>query len=63
MSSTLDLAARYDAAHMLHTLLPRSQVIVMPHVGHIPMVERPQQTAQDYLRFRAGLDAGDRSSP
>jgi pimeloyl-ACP methyl ester carboxylesterase len=40
---------------LLQALLPQSQAIVMPHVGHAPMIERPQQSAEDYLRFRAGL--------
>jgi len=43
------------AAEVLHRLLPRSQVIILPGVGHLPMVERPRQTVQDYLRFRAGI--------
>jgi len=52
-----DRLLHVGTAEMLHTLLPRSQVIVMPHVGHMPMVERPEQSAQDYLRFRAALPA------
>lgn len=32
-----------------------SKVIVMPGVGHIPMVESPMQTVQDYLEFRSKL--------
>ena len=50
-----DRLLHVGTAEMLHTLLPRSQVIVMPHVGHMPMIERPEQSAQDYLRFRAAL--------
>jgi len=50
-----DRVLHVGTAEMLHTLLPRSRVIVMQHVGHIPMVERPQQSAQDYLRFRSEL--------
>ncbi len=42
-------------AEVLHKMMPRSQVIIMPDVGHVPMVERPAQSAQDYLRFRAAL--------
>ena len=34
----------------------------MPHVGHAPMIERPQQSAEDYLRFRAGAAAAERRS-
>jgi pimeloyl-ACP methyl ester carboxylesterase len=44
-------------AELLHGLLAQSQVVVMPKVGHVPMVERPQESAQDYLRFREGLKA------
>ncbi len=40
------------AVEILHRLLPRSQAIVMPHVGHAPMIERPAQATADYLRFR-----------
>ena len=42
-------------ADILHGLLPKSQVIIMPNIGHAPMVERAQQSAEDYLKFRAGL--------
>ncbi|WP_292932937.1 alpha/beta hydrolase [Noviherbaspirillum sp.] len=42
-------------AEVMHTLLPHSEVIVMPGTGHMPMLEKPQQSAQDYLRFRASL--------
>jgi triacylglycerol lipase len=27
----------------------------MPGVGHLPMVEAPQRSAQDYLAFRRAL--------
>jgi hypothetical protein len=27
----------------------------VPHVGHAPMIERPQQSAEDDVRFRAAL--------
>lgn len=42
-------------AEVLHGLLPRSQVMIMPGIGHVPVIERPQQSADDYLRFRSGL--------
>lgn len=44
-------------ADKLHTLLKNSQLIVMPGIGHLPMLERPQQTAEDYLGYRAALDS------
>lgn len=42
-------------AELLHKLMPRSRVIVMTGVGHLPMLEQPRQSAEDYLRFRASL--------
>ena len=44
-------------ADILHKLLPKSQVIIMPGIGHVPMIERPRQTADDYLRFRTRFEA------
>jgi pimeloyl-ACP methyl ester carboxylesterase len=43
------------AAEIFHGLLPRSQVIVMPGAGHLPMLEKPDQSAADYIRFRTAL--------
>ena len=42
-------------AQILHRLLPRSQVIIMPGTGHLPMLEQPEKSAADYLTFRATL--------
>jgi triacylglycerol lipase len=42
-----------SAAAIMGQLIPRSQVIVMPNVGHLPMLECPRAAARDYLRFRA----------
>lgn len=50
-----DRALHVGSAQVLQALMPRSQVIVMPAVGHLPMIERPRQSADDYLRFRASL--------
>jgi pimeloyl-ACP methyl ester carboxylesterase len=53
-----DRALHVGTAEVLHGLLPRSQVIIMHGVGHLPMIERPMQSAEDYLRFREGLSKG-----
>jgi pimeloyl-ACP methyl ester carboxylesterase len=50
-----DRVLSFAAADILHKLMPRSQVIIMPDVGHLPMMESPKQSAEDYLRFRASL--------
>jgi pimeloyl-ACP methyl ester carboxylesterase len=50
-----DRALSVGTVPVLKALLPNAQAVVMPHVGHAPMIERPQQSAEDYLRFRASL--------
>jgi pimeloyl-ACP methyl ester carboxylesterase len=41
------------AADILHKLMPQSHVIIMQDTGHLPMMERPQQSAEDYMKFQA----------
>ncbi len=50
-----DRALNDSGAEVLHGLLPNSQVIIMPDMGHVPMVEAPAQTAADYIKFRDSL--------
>jgi pimeloyl-ACP methyl ester carboxylesterase len=50
-----DRAIHVDTAEILHGMLPNSRVMIMPGIGHLPMLERPRQSAEDYLRFRAHL--------
>jgi len=42
-------------AGVLHNLMPDSRVIIMPGVGHLPMIEEPDKAADDYLKFRDEL--------
>ena len=51
-----DRLLNVEASKILNKLMPRSQVIIMQHIGHLPMFENPKQSAQDYLNFRASLD-------
>lgn len=44
-----------QGAAVLHERLPHSRVVRMPGIGHVPMMEDPQATAADYLRFRDSL--------
>lgn len=44
-----------SGAHILHGLLPNSELRVIPRLGHLPMAERPRGAARDYLRFRGIL--------
>ena len=36
---------------VMKPLLPQAKVVVMPETGHIPMIERPAETAAHYLEF------------
>jgi pimeloyl-ACP methyl ester carboxylesterase len=40
-----------SGARALQTLLPSADVQVMPSTGHLPMMERPAETASRYLAF------------
>ena len=52
-----DRAIHPGTAEVLHNFMPQSQVILMSGIGHLPMIERPKQTAEDYLRFRLSLSS------
>ncbi len=52
-----DRALSVGTVPVLQALLPEAQSVVMPHIGHAPMIERPEESAQDYLRFRTQLAA------
>ena len=44
-----------EGAAILHKLIPQSQVVIMPNIGHLPMLEDVGQTAKDYLAFRTRI--------
>jgi len=50
-----DRTLNVATAEILHSLMPRSQVIIQQNIGHLPHLEAPERTANDYLKFRAGL--------
>ena len=50
-----DRALHYSGAEILHQLMPNSQVLIMPDMGHVPMLEAPSKTAADYVVFRDSL--------
>jgi pimeloyl-ACP methyl ester carboxylesterase len=54
-----DRAINVATGEILHKLMSRSQLSIMHGLGHLPMVERPQQCAEDYLNFRAHMNSGD----
>ena len=50
-----DRALSVGTVPVLQALLPNARAIVMPQVGHAPMIERPKPTAEDYVHFRETL--------
>jgi pimeloyl-ACP methyl ester carboxylesterase len=42
-------------AEILHKMMPASEVIMMKGIGHLPMLEQPRRSAEDYLKFREKL--------
>lgn len=43
-----------ETAELMSELMPHAKVIKMPDVGHVPMIEAVEQTADDYKNFREG---------
>lgn len=50
-----DRALSVTGAKILNGLLPNSSVTVMPGIGHLPMIEKPREAAEDYLAFRSAV--------
>ncbi len=53
-----DRLIHVDCVRVLRELLPNSSATVLKGIGHIPMLEAPEQTALDYLAFRERLICG-----
>ena len=46
-----------QTADVLKQLLPNASVRMLRDVGHVPMFESPQQSANDYLSFRTAMSS------
>ena len=44
-----------SSVDVMRPLLPQAKVVIMQDTGHIPMLERPQETAAHYLEFLGSL--------
>lgn len=51
----LDRTLDVGSAEVLHKLMPNSQMIILPNIGHLPAIESPKRSAEDYLRFHGAL--------
>jgi len=52
---TEDRALNPKGADALKAIMPNAQAILMPGIGHLPMIEAVRQSAGDYLAFRQHL--------
>ena len=50
-----DKVIKPETINLIKEIIPQSQVITMPKIGHVPMIEAVKQTANDYNAFREGL--------
>ena len=50
-----DKVIKPETVTLIKEIIPQSQVITMPEIGHAPMIEAVKQTANDYKAFREGL--------
>jgi abhydrolase domain-containing protein 6 len=46
-----DRVLHISGAKILESVMPKARVVVMDGVGHLPMIEKPEKTAELYLRF------------
>lgn len=44
-----------DGAAELKNALPQAELILLDETGHVPMIERPEQVANDYKNWQANL--------
>ena len=51
-----DQVIKPETTELIKEIIPQAQVIIMPEVGHVPMVEAVKDTANDYKAFRDGLE-------
>ena len=47
-----DQIIKPETVKLIKEIIPQSEVIMMPEVGHVPMVEALDKTADDYKAFR-----------
>lgn len=50
-----DQIIKPETVKLIKEIIPQSEVIMMPEVGHVPMVEALDKTADDYKAFREKL--------
>lgn len=52
-----------SGAALLASVLPQANLQIMPGVGHLPMIERPEEAAEQYLSFLASISQPEPADP
>lgn len=50
-----DRALDVGGAQIIVGLMPKASATIMPGIGHLPMLEKPREAAEDYLAFRSSI--------
>ena len=50
-----DQVIKPETVNVIKEIIPQAQVIMMPEIGHVPMIEAVKPSADDYKAFREGL--------
>ncbi|WP_201603861.1 alpha/beta hydrolase [Psychrobacter submarinus] len=50
-----DQVIKPETVNVIKNIIPQAQVIMMEDIGHVPMIEAVEQTAEDYKGFREGI--------
>lgn len=50
-----DQVIKPETTAVIKKIIPQATIVMMPQVGHVPMIEAVKQTAKDYKAFRAAL--------
>jgi pimeloyl-ACP methyl ester carboxylesterase len=48
---TNDRVLHVSGAKILESVMPNAQVTIMEGIGHLPMIEKPGETAEIYMSF------------
>jgi pimeloyl-ACP methyl ester carboxylesterase len=52
-----------DTAHRLARMIPQTEVVILPNVGHLPPEEAPAQTITEIRRFLGRIPAASGATP
>jgi pimeloyl-ACP methyl ester carboxylesterase len=50
-----DRVLHISGANILKKIIPQAQVNIMANIGHLPMMENPEETANSFLAFALKL--------